>query len=118
MPLAACEWAILVVDATQGVEAQTLANVYLALENNLEILPVINKIDLPGARPEEIKAEIEDVIGIPAEDAIRACTLNPAAALGVQGEVGSIAPGKAADLVFVTDRFQVQRVLVAGKVVR
>ena len=67
--LAACEGAILIVDASQGIEAQTLANVYLALENNLEILPVINKIDLPNARPEEIKKEIEDIIGIPAEDA-------------------------------------------------
>ncbi len=65
--LAACEGAILVVDATQGVEAQTLANVYLALENNLEILPVINKIDLPSARIEDAKAEIEDVIGLDAE---------------------------------------------------
>ena len=67
--LAACEGAILVVDATQGVEAQTLANVYLALDNNLEILPVINKIDLPNARPDEVKQEIEDIIGIPAMDA-------------------------------------------------
>ena len=67
--LAACDGAILVVDSTQGVEAQTLANVYLALDNNLEILPVINKIDLPNARPEEVKKEIEDIIGIPAEDA-------------------------------------------------
>ena len=67
--LAACEGAILVVDASQGVEAQTLANVYLALDNNLEILPVINKVDLPNARPEEVKKEIEDIIGIPAEDA-------------------------------------------------
>ncbi len=67
--LAACEGAILVVDSSQGVEAQTLANVYLALDNNLEILPVINKVDLPNARPEEIKQEIEDVIGIPAMDA-------------------------------------------------
>jgi GTP-binding protein LepA len=67
--LAACEGAVLIVDASQGVEAQTLANVYLALENNLDIIPVINKIDLPNARPEEIKAEIEDIIGIPAEDA-------------------------------------------------
>lgn len=67
--LAACEGAILVVDASQGIEAQTLTNVYLAVDNNLEILPVINKIDLPSARPEEIKLEIEDVIGIPAEDA-------------------------------------------------
>ena len=65
--LAACEGAILVVDATQGVEAQTLANVYLALENNLEILPVINKIDLPSARVEDAKREIEDVIGLDAE---------------------------------------------------
>lgn len=67
--LAACEGVILVVDAAQGVEAQTLANVYLALENNLEILPVINKIDLPSARPDEVKREIEDVIGIEAMDA-------------------------------------------------
>ena len=69
--LAACEGALLVVDASQGIEAQTLANTYLALDHNLEILPVINKIDLPSARPEEIAKEIEDVIGIPAEDAPR-----------------------------------------------
>ena len=67
--LAACDGAILVVDASQGVEAQTLANVYLAIENNLEILPVINKIDLPNARPDEVKHEIEEIIGIPAMDA-------------------------------------------------
>lgn len=67
--LAACEGAILVVDAAQGIEAQTLANVYLALEQDLEIVPVINKIDLPSARPDEIKKEIEDVIGLDAEDA-------------------------------------------------
>ena len=67
--LAACEGAILVVDSSQGVEAQTLANVYIALDNNLEILPVINKIDLPSARPDEVKKEIEDIIGIPAMDA-------------------------------------------------
>ncbi|GAA0122180.1 MAG: translation elongation factor 4 [Clostridium argentinense] len=67
--LAACEGAILVVDATQGIQAQTLANCYLALDHNLEIAPVINKIDLPSARPEEIKQEIEDVIGIEAQDA-------------------------------------------------
>ena len=67
--LAACDGAILVVDASQGVEAQTLANVYLAIDNNLEILPVINKIDLPNARPDEVKKEIEDIIGIPAMDA-------------------------------------------------
>ena len=66
--LAACDGAVLVVDSTQGVEAQTIANVYLAIDNDLEILPVINKIDLPNARPEEVKKEIEDIIGIPAED--------------------------------------------------
>jgi len=69
--LAACEGAILVVDASQGIEAQTLANVYLALENNLEIVPVINKVDLPNARPDEVVKEIEDIIGLPAEDAPR-----------------------------------------------
>ena len=67
--LAACEGAVLVVDASQGVEAQTLANTYLAIDAGLEVLPVINKIDLPSARPAEIKAEVEDIIGIPAEDA-------------------------------------------------
>ncbi|MBW6408519.1 translation elongation factor 4 [Clostridium weizhouense] len=67
--LAACEGALLVVDATQGIQAQTLANCYLALDNDLEIAPVINKIDLPSARPEEVKQEIEDVIGIDAEEA-------------------------------------------------
>ncbi len=67
--LAACEGAILIVDASQGIEAQTLANTYLALEHDLEIVPVINKIDLPSARPENAIQEIEDVIGIPAEDA-------------------------------------------------
>ena len=67
--LAACEGAILVVDASQGVEAQTLANTYLAIDAGLEVLPVINKIDLPAARPAEVKAEVEDIIGIPAEDA-------------------------------------------------
>ena len=67
--LAACEGAILVVDAAQGIEAQTLANVYLAIDHDLEIMPVINKIDLPSAEPERVVAEIEDVIGIEAEDA-------------------------------------------------
>ena len=66
--LAACEGAILVVDASQGVEAQTLANTYLAIDAGLEVLPVINKIDLPSARPAEVKAEIEDIIGLPAEE--------------------------------------------------
>ena len=67
--LAACEGAVLVVDASQGIEAQTLANTYLAIDAGLEVVPVINKIDLPAARPEEVKHEIEDVIGIPALDA-------------------------------------------------
>ncbi len=70
--LAACEGAVLVVDASQGVEAQTLANVYLAVENDLEVVPVLNKIDLDRARPDEIKAEIEDVIGLDASDAVLA----------------------------------------------
>ncbi len=68
--LAACEGALLLVDATQGIEAQTLANVYLAMEQDLEIVPIINKVDLPSADPERVKKEIEDVIGIPAHDAI------------------------------------------------
>src|SRR5580658_9886037 len=68
--LAACEGALLVVDASQGVEAQTLANTYLALNHNLEIIPVINKIDLPSAEPERIREQIEQLIGLPAEDAI------------------------------------------------
>lgn len=70
--LAACEGAILVVDAAQGIEAQTLANVYLALDNDLELIPVINKIDLPAADPERVKAEIEEVIGLDSEDAVLA----------------------------------------------
>ena len=68
--LAACEGALLVVDASQGVEAQTLANVYQALDNNLEIVPVLNKVDLPAAEPEKVKQQIEDVIGLDASDAI------------------------------------------------
>lgn len=70
--LAACEGAVLVVDAAQGIEAQTLANVYLAIDNDLEIIPVINKIDLPSADPKKVKNEIEDIIGLPAQDAVLA----------------------------------------------
>jgi len=70
--LAACEGALLVIDATQGIEAQTLANLYLAVEADLTIIPVINKIDLPSAEPEKVKQEVEDVIGLPKEDAILA----------------------------------------------
>jgi len=91
--LAACEGAILVVDASQGIEAQTLANVYLALENNLEILPVINKIDLPSAQPEVVKKEIEDVIGL---DASRAPLISAKNGIGIdevlKGIVGQIPP--------------------------
>src|SRR5690606_25064516 len=68
--LAACEGSLLVVDASQGVEAQTLANVYQALDNNHEIVPVLNKIDLPAAEPEKVKRQIEDVIGLDASDAV------------------------------------------------
>src|SRR5262245_50576716 len=68
--LAACEGAVLLIDASQGVEAQTLANAYLAVEHNLEIIPVINKIDLPGAQPEEARRQIEDIIGLDASGAI------------------------------------------------
>ena len=69
--LAACEGAVLIVDASQGIEAQTLANTYLAIEHDLEVMPVINKIDLPSANPEGAIAEIENIIGLPAEDAPR-----------------------------------------------
>ena len=67
--LAACEGALLVVDVAQGVEAQTLANVYLAIENNLEVLPVLNKIDLPSAETEKVRQEIEDIIGLDSSNA-------------------------------------------------
>src|SRR5512134_1761839 len=70
--LAACEGALLLVDASQGVEAQTLANAYLAVENNLEIIPVINKIDLPSAQPEEARRQITEIVGLPGESAILA----------------------------------------------
>ncbi|GIQ69716.1 elongation factor 4 [Xylanibacillus composti] len=74
--LAACEGAVLVVDAAQGIEAQTLANVYLALDNNLEILPLVNKIDLPSAEPERVKQEVEDIIGLDTSDAVLASAKN------------------------------------------
>ena len=70
--LAACEGALLLVDASQGVEAQTLANAYLAVENNLEIIPVINKIDLPSAQPEEARRQLEEIIGLDGDNAILA----------------------------------------------
>ena len=85
--LAACEGALLVVDATQGVEAQTLANVYMALEHNLEIIPVINKIDLPSARPDEVKAEIEDVIGL---DTSASPLISAKVGLGIEDVLESI----------------------------
>ena len=85
--LAACEGAILVVDATQGVEAQTLANVYMALEHNLEIIPVINKIDLPSARPDEVKQEIEEIIGL---DASEAPLISAKVGLGIDDVLESI----------------------------
>ena len=86
--LAACEGAILGVDATQGVEAQTLANVYMALEHNLEIIPVINKIDLPSARPDEVKTEIEEIIGL---DASNAPLISAKVGLGIDDVLESIA---------------------------
>ena len=85
--LAACEGALLVVDATQGVEAQTLANVYMALEHNLEIIPVINKIDLPSARPDEVRQEIEEVIGL---DASQAPLISAKVGLGIDDVLESI----------------------------
>ena len=85
--LAACEGALLIVDATQGVEAQTLANVYLAIEQNLEIIPVINKIDLPSAEPERVKQEIEDILGI---DASNAVLVSAKAGIGIEEVLESI----------------------------
>ncbi|MBR5302209.1 MAG: translation elongation factor 4 [Clostridia bacterium] len=85
--LAACEGALLVVDSTQGVEAQTLANVYMALEHDLEIIPVINKIDLPSARPDEVRAEIEDIIGI---DASNAPLISAKVGLGIDDVLESV----------------------------
>ncbi|HHW22381.1 MAG TPA: elongation factor 4 [Clostridiaceae bacterium] len=95
--IAACEGAILVVDASQGIEAQTLANVYLALEHNLEIMPVINKIDLPSARPDEIVQEIEDVIGIEAQDAPRISAKNGINIDSVLEKVVEVIPPPAGD---------------------
>ena len=90
--LAACEGAVLVVDATQGIEAQTLANVYLALDNNLEIVPVINKIDLPSAQPEHVIKEIEEVIGLPAEDAPRISAKNGTNVEAVLSQIVELVP--------------------------
>lgn len=85
--LSACEGAVLVVDAAQGVEAQTLANVYQAIDHNLEVIPVINKIDLPAAQPEVVKKEIEDVIGLPAEDAPQ---ISAKAGIGIEAVLEAI----------------------------
>lgn len=96
--LAACEGAVLVVDAAQGIEAQTLANVYLALDNDLEILPVINKIDLPAADPERVRTEIEDVIGI---DAIEAVLASAKAGIGIEDileQIVEYVPAPAGDI--------------------
>ncbi len=83
--LAACEGALLVVDATQGIEAQTLANAYMAIDHNLEVVPVINKIDLPSAQPEEVRKEIEDVIGL---DASYAPCVSAKTGLNIQDVLG------------------------------
>ena len=96
--LAACEGAILVVDATQGVEAQTLANVYLAMDNNLEILPLINKIDLPSANPEEARKEIEDVIGIPAFEAVLCSAKTGVGVRDILEQVVSYIPAPTGDI--------------------
>ncbi len=96
--LAACEGAILVVDASQGIEAQTLANVYLALENNLEILPVINKIDLPSARADEVAKEIEDIIGLDASDAPRISAKNGLNVEDVLEQIVKLVPPPKGDL--------------------
>jgi len=90
--LQACEGALLVVDASQGVEAQTLANTYLALNHNLEIIPVINKIDLPSAEPERIREQIEQLIGLPAEDAILVSAKQGVGICIVMDEVGDAEP--------------------------
>ena len=98
--LAACEGALLVVDATQGVEAQTLANVYLALEHDLEIIPVINKIDLPSAEPEMVKQEIEDIIGLDTSDAVLA---SAKAGIGIEDILEQIVQSGAKLLIIAED---------------
>ncbi|MBQ4323412.1 MAG: GTP-binding protein, partial [Clostridia bacterium] len=95
--LAACEGALLVVDASQGIEAQTLANTYLAIDSDLEILPVINKIDLPAADPDRVIREIEDTIGIPAEDAPRISAKNGINIQDVLEQVVRSVPSPAGD---------------------
>ena len=95
--LAACEGAVLVVDATQGIEAQTLANVYLAVDNGLEVMPVINKIDLPSAQPDYVVNEIEDVIGIPAQDAPKISAKNGMNAEQVLAQIVELIPAPAGD---------------------
>ncbi len=96
--LAACEGAILVVDAAQGIEAQTLANVYLALDNDLEILPVINKIDLPAADPERVREEIEDVIGLDASDAVLASAKSGIGIEDILEQIVEKVPGPSGDV--------------------
>ncbi|MEG1476872.1 MAG: GTP-binding protein, partial [Oscillospiraceae bacterium] len=88
--LAACEGAILVVDASQGVEAQTLANTYLALEHDLELVPIINKIDLPSAEPDRVAQEVEDIIGIPCKDAPR---VSAKLGIGIEDVLESVVAG-------------------------
>ena len=95
--LAACEGAVLVVDATQGIEAQTLANVYLAVDNGLEVMPVINKIDLPSAQPDYVVNEIEDVIGIPAQDAPKISAKNGMNVEQVLAQIVELIPAPAGD---------------------
>ena len=96
--LAACDGAILVVDATQGVEAQTIANVYLALDNNLEILPLINKIDLPSADVNRAKHEIEDVIGLPSDDAVLASAKTGVGVKDILEQIVSYVPAPSGDI--------------------
>src|SRR6201988_4254246 len=95
--LAACEGALLLVDASQGVEAQTLANAYLAVDNNLEIIPVINKIDLPSAQPEECKRQIEDIIGLDSSHAILTSAKEGIGIVDVLEAVVTLVPPPAGD---------------------